>query len=339
VRADAIRPLSSARTNRQPGEGPPSSDSDEDRLAATVYDLVVLQLRVFGVPGLIADIANQLERIHGAHHVIVSRNGAGGKALVTADLVDDAVDAVIETINQRGLPPEDVALLRLESIGPAVGQHPLSSVVWADLLSQAGVNARPLARYLVFMATAGVIAAFGVIYANSTLVVGAMAISPDVLPICAAATALVLRRWTLAGRALATLLIGLGCACLVGALMTFALHQLQLGPRNLLAGENQFLAGLSTVNISTPIVAFAAGVAGMLALETRASSAVGVAISVTTIPASAYFGVAAGVGDEAKALGALAVLGVNIAMLLVAESLTLMAQRALARWEGARGST
>jgi uncharacterized hydrophobic protein (TIGR00271 family) len=304
-----------------------------------VYDLAVLQLRVFGVPGLIADIANQLERSHGAHHVIVTRNGAGGKALVTADLVDDAVDAVIEAINQRGLPPEDVALLRLESIGPAVGQHPLSSVVWADLLSQAGVNARPLARYLVFMATAGVIAAFGVIYANSTLVVGAMAISPDVLPICAAATALVLRRWTLAGRALATLLIGLGCACLVGALMTFALHQLQLGPSNLSAGANQFLAGLSTVNISTPIVAFAAGVAGMLALETRASSAVGVAISVTTIPASAYLGVAAGVGDEAKALGALAVLGVNIAMLLVAGSLTLMAQRALARWEGAKVST
>jgi hypothetical protein len=42
-------------------------------------------------------------------------------------------------------------------------------VIWADLLSQAGANARPLARYLVFMTTAGVIAAFGVIYANTTL--------------------------------------------------------------------------------------------------------------------------------------------------------------------------
>lgn len=299
-----------------------------------MYDLVVLQLRVFGASELIADIANQLEGIHGARHVIVSGNGAAGQALVTADLVDDAVDQAVETIKRRGLPPDDVALVRLESIGPAVAQRPLSSVLWADLLSQAGANARPLARYLVFMATAGVIAAFGVIYANTTLVVGAMAISPDVLPICAAATALVLRRWNLAGRAFATLLIGLGCACLVGAVMTFALHQLQLGPTKLLPGETEFLAGLSTVNISTPIVAFAAGVAGILALETRASSAVGVAISVTTIPASAYLGVAAGVGDESKALGALAVLGVNIAMLLVGGSLTLIAQRALARSEG-----
>lgn len=54
----------------------------------------------------------------------------------------------------------------------------------------------------------------------------------------------------------------------------------------------------------------------MLALETRASSAVGVAISVTTIQASTYLGVAARVGDASKALGALLVLGINITMLL-----------------------
>ncbi len=78
-------------------------------------------------------------------------------------------------------------------------------------------------------------------------------------------------------------------------------------------------------------MAFAAGVAGMLALETRASSAVGVGISVTTIPASAYLGVAAGVGMFDKATGALLVLGVNVVMLLVGGSLTLLAQRWLAR--------
>ena len=76
-------------------------------------------------------------------------------------------------------------------------------------------------------------------------------------------------------------------------------------------------------------MAFAAGVAGILALETRASSAVGVAISVTTIPAAAYLGVAAGVGEEEKAWGALAVLGVNVAVLLLAGTLTLLVQR---RW-------
>jgi uncharacterized hydrophobic protein (TIGR00271 family) len=225
---------------------------------------------------------------------------------------------------------EDVVLVRVETIGAAATQRPLSSVVWSDLVTQAGVNARPVARYVVFMAIAGVIAAFGVIYGNTTLIVGAMAISPDTLPVTAAATALVLRRWRLAGRAVAALVIGLAVACVVGGVMTGALNSFDLLPTHFEVGQGHLLDGLSSVNISTPIVAFAAGVAGMLALETRASSAVGVAISVTTIPASAYLGVAAGVGEASKALGALLVLGVNVTMLLVGGCATLLAQQRLA---------
>ena len=113
--------------------------------------------------------------------------------------------------------------------------------------------------------------------------------------------------------------------------MTFVLNALNLLPTGLEPNQTGFLDGLVTVNISTPIIAFAAGVAGMLALETRASSSVGVAISVTTIPASAMLGVAAGLGKAGQALGALGVLGVNVAMMLVGGSLTLIAQRAYAR--------
>ena len=290
----------------------------------------MLQLRVFGSRAVTAKLMDCLEAIPGSGHVIRAGHGRSGNTLVTADLVDDAVDDALERVKRLGVPMEDVTLLRVDSIGPAVAQRALASVVWTDLLSQAGANARPLARYLVFMVAAGVIAAFGVIYANTTLVVGAMAISPDTLPITAAATALVLCRWRLSVRAVATLIIGLGCACVVGAVMTAALNALGLLPTGFEPGHGGFLAGLSTVNISTPIVAFAAGVAGMLALETRASSAVGVAISVTTIPASAYLGVATGVGETAKAAGALLVLGVNIVMLLIGACVTLLWQRALA---------
>jgi len=297
----------------------------------------VLQLRVFGATATIDDVAQRLEDIPGSRHVIRVGNGEAGRALVTADLFDDAVDGAVEQVRRMGVPTEDVVLVRLDTIGPSAAQRPLASVVWADLLSQAGANARPFPRYLTFMATAGIIAAFGVIYENVTLVVDAMAISPDALPITAAATALILHRWRLAVRAVVALVAGLGIACLVGGVMTFVLNQLGLLPSGFVVGQGGFLAGLSTVNISTPIVAFAAGVAGMLALETRASSAVGVAISVTTIPASAYLGVAAGVGEVSKAAGALLVLAVNVAMLLIGGCLTLVTQRSLAR--RAAGST
>lgn len=290
----------------------------------------MLQLRVFGTPPAMAAVADCLQQLPGSRHVIQMGNGELGGALVSADLVDDAVDGALEQVTRLGVPSEDVVLIRVESIGPAVAQRPLASVVWSDLLSQAGANARPFPRYLVFMAAAGIIAAFGVIYQNVTLVVGAMAISPDTLPITAAATALVLLRWRLAGRAVVALVLGLAVVCVVGGLMTGALNALDLLPNGNHINSS-FLAGLSTVNISTPIVAFAAGVVGMLALETRASSAVGVAISVTTIPASAYLGVAAGVGQIDKAWGALLVLAINVSMLLLAGCLTLLVQRAMGR--------
>jgi uncharacterized hydrophobic protein (TIGR00271 family) len=258
-------------------------------------------------------------------------DGGSGRSVVTADLVDDAVDPALAGVNRLGVPRDDVALLRLDSIGPSTGQRPFASVVWADLMGQARANARPLARYLVFMAMAGIIAAFSVIYEETTLLVGAMAISPDMLPITAAATALVVRRWRLAGRAVLALGAGLGVACLIGGVMTFVLNSFDLLPKGFEVGHGGFLSGLSTVNISTPLVALAAGVAGMLALETRNSAAVGVAISVTTIPASAYLGVAAGVGATSKAAGALLVLIINVAMILIGASATLLAQRALER--------
>jgi len=48
---------------------------------------------------------------------------------------------------------------------------------------------------------------------------------------------------------------------------------------------------------------------------------------VTTIPAAAYLGVAVGVGEASQAWGALGVLGVNVAVLLMAGTLTLVVQR------------
>jgi hypothetical protein len=65
----------------------------------------------------------------------------------------------------------------------------------------------------------------------------------------------------------------------------------------------------------------------MLAVETRASAAVGVGISVTTIPAAAYLGVALGIGQFRAALPALGVLAANIALMIVGGSIVLALQR------------
>ena len=288
----------------------------------------MLFLRVYATTALLREVALGLEEHGSARHVVVAEGVRSGHALLTAELHPESADPALEFLVSRGVAEDDIALARLDEIAPVGSAHPATSLIWADVLGQARRNARPVALYLAFAIAAGVIAAFGVIEVNTILIVGAMAISPDMLPISAACVGLVSRRGKLVRRALVTLVVGLGTSCAAATLVAVTLDSTNLLPSDFVLSASA-LGGLTTVNAATVGVAFAAGVAGILALETRASSAVGVAISVTTIPAAAYLGVATGVGEESEAWGALGVLGVNVAVLLMAGTLTLLVQR---RW-------
>jgi len=293
----------------------------------------VLQLRVYGEPAAMASVAAALGLVPGVRHVGVSEPDGGGVALLTADLRPEAGDPALSALTPLGLPPDSVTLVRFETVGPSVEKESVP-LIWADVLSQARTRARTPARYLVLMSVAGVVAAFGVVNRSSILIVGAMAISPDLLPVTAACTGIVLRRVRLVLRGLATLLAGLGLACAAAAAIALFLDVADLLPNGFTIRE--IPAAQTHVSAATIIVAFSAGIAGMLAVETRASAAVGVAISVTTIPAAAYLGVAVGIGELGKAWSAVPVLAVNIAMMLAGGSLALATQRAAARARSAR---
>jgi uncharacterized hydrophobic protein (TIGR00271 family) len=291
-------------------------------------DLVtVFRLRAF-VPTEIAErVRADLRGLDGVRHVMVGVDPGHETALVTADVDPAAADRVLEDIREIGIAAEDLSLSRDEKITLG-GSAPLGEtrLAWAAVLGEARANARPISRYLLLMIVAGVIAAFGVIDRNEILIVGAMAVSPDLLPLCAACVAIEARRPRLAGRAIGTLLLGLGLAACVGALIGFVLEVTGWLPENFhIRGGG--IGTLARIDLSTIIVASAAGVAAILAFETRASSAVGVAISVTTIPAAAYAGVAAGLGDADDFVHGMAVLGVNLTALLVTGTATLVVQR------------
>jgi uncharacterized hydrophobic protein (TIGR00271 family) len=290
----------------------------------------MLQLRVYGQTDALTALGNELEHEGTARHLAVAGGLRAGSAVLTGDVTPAAADAVLRRVAGTGIPEQDIVLMRTDDIASPGAGGASASLIWADVLGQARQHARPVARFLAFMVTAGIIAGFGVIELNEVLIVGAMAVSPDAMPIAAACIALVGRRAGLAVRAITTLVVGLGAAALAAAVLTLALDLLGLLPASFEVGESA-LSGLTSVNATTIGVAAAAGVAGMLALETRASAGVGVAISVTTIPAAAYLGVAAGVGELGKAWGALAVLLVNVAMIQVGGAATLLTQRRLTR--------
>jgi uncharacterized hydrophobic protein (TIGR00271 family) len=289
----------------------------------------MIGLEVFGHTPAMTAVAERLHELDGVSRVRIETTVRDEHSLVLASVRHNATDHILQELRALSVPREDVTLTRVEELGGGVTGGAETSLIWADVVGLAGSNARLIARYLAFMAVAGVIACYGIVDASPILIVGAMAVSPDLLPITATAVGLVGRSLSLIAKALLTLTVGMAVASASAALFTFAQHHFSLLPHGFNINET-VLHSLTSVNDETIAVALAAGVAGMLAFETRASSGVGVAISVTTIPAAAYLGVAAGLGQATKALGALAVLATNVAMIVIGAATTLALQRLFA---------
>ncbi len=298
----------------------------------------MFNLRVYVSPDQFDEVTRALNAHEGARHIVLSGTTMDTDvSLITAELDDEVADAVIEELTALGVGAGDLSIARVQVVRPMTQEgysieleSQTDTLVWSEVTDEAVDNIGLRPSYLAYMAVAGVIAAFGVIDRSAVLIVGAMAVSPDLLPLTAASVGIVARRGWLFGRAVGTLLPGLATAVLTAWLVTLALRA--TGVVDVGADiSSGVVFSLANVSVTTIVVAAAAGVAGMLSFETRASFAVGVAISVTTIPAAAYVGVAAGLGEWHGAAGALAVLGVNLAVLLAAGTITLGIQSLISR--------
>ena len=289
----------------------------------------MIRLEAYGSTERMARAEAALDRLEGVERVTSVDGSQPGHVVVGAVVSRQSVDRVVAEMRQIGISDEDLTLTREERIGRFMPARSDAALVWEDVLGSARIDARPVFHYLAFMFVAGVIACYGVLDNNGILIVGAMAVSPDLLPITAIAVGVVGARIALASRALLTLALGLTTATVSATVFAFLQEALDLLPGGFDVDQT-ILHSLTSVNDETIVVALFAGSAGMLALESRASSAVGVAISVTTIPAAAYLGVVLGLGDLSKAGGAIAVLATNVVMMVIGASVTLFVQRLVA---------
>ena len=276
------------------------------------------------------DAIRLLDGLDGVRHATVLPAASDGTVQVMAEVDAGAAEEVLQGLEALGIPSDEIGLARRMWIQPAGARVTTASVLmWADVLGSARMESRVIARNLGLMFVAGIIAGYGVVIDNPILIVGAMAVSPDLVPLIAASVGIVSGRWSLVRRGATTLLLGLGLATLAAFGVVEFLDFLGILPNVDLASG--FMASFASVGVGTIGVALAAGVAGVLAFESRAGAAVGVAISVTTIPAAAMAGVAAGLADWPQALGGLVLLGVNLLCLIVAGCATLLAQRFIGR--------
>jgi uncharacterized hydrophobic protein (TIGR00271 family) len=291
----------------------------------------VLHLRLSLHEGDSEPVGRRVEEIQGVSRVLSARTPSQPEVVLTADVEPGAADELLAVLSELEVQSHQYVLTRLDVVAPITAerlrlQAPGTTFAWLEVLGEARANARPLSRYLVLMAIAGIIAGLGVIESNAVLIVGAMAVSPDLLPVCALSVGLVARRWRLVRTALGTLIVGLALVAGVAALQTSLLELTGILDDGFNVDQSSIRQLAAHTDYSTVLVALAAGVAAMLSFETRASAAVGVAISVTTIPASAYLGVSFGSGDASEGLGALLVLAVNVALLIVSGTATLLVQ-------------
>ena len=205
---------------------------------------------------------------------------------------------------------------------------PSDAVVWEEVEARTSEQTELGASFLAFMVLATMIAAVGVLLDSQILIIGAMVVGPEFGPIAGFCVAVVHRRGDLARRSIVALAAGFPAAITAAFLLTLILRGTGSAPDEVT--DRPLTDFISHPDEFSVIVAFLAGVAGVMSLTSAKSGAlIGVLISVTTIPAAGNIGVAAAYGDGDEWVGAVLQLSINLTAILVAGILTLFVQRRL----------
>ena len=184
------------------------------------------------------------------------------------------------------------------------------------------------------------IAACGVVLDNAILIVGAMAVGPEFGPLAGVCTALVQRAPRLAWRSFLALIAGFAAAMLVTVAFSHFMSAVGLFEVAQLQAERPNTNFIYRPDWFSFVVAVLAGAAGMLSLTSAKSGAlVGVAISVTTVPAAANAAVAFSFDQYKQAWGSTEQLLLNLLGIVVAGTLTLLVQKSLWSLQRRRAAT
>jgi uncharacterized hydrophobic protein (TIGR00271 family) len=205
---------------------------------------------------------------------------------------------------------------------------PSDAVVWEEVESRTSENVELSGSFLAFMVLAMLIAMVGILTDQLILIIGAMIVGPEFGPIAGICVAAVEKRKDLFKRSFRALAIGFPLGITATFLATLLLNGVGLVPDDFSQDHHPFTQFISSPDQWSFIVAYLAGMAGVLSLTSAKSGAlVGVLISVTTIPAASNIGVAAALGAWHEWVGAIEQLSLNLSAILLAGIGTLFVQR------------
>jgi uncharacterized hydrophobic protein (TIGR00271 family) len=298
----------------------------------------MLHLRLISPPETVASVIDYLTTLRSVTNVVHLPRAAMKPRgdLVLCDVAREDGSVVLGELGALGLSREgsisvlnvDVALSDAARDAERYAEGSAAdAVIWEQVTSQTSESAELSGSYLLFMVIATLLAAIGILTDSTILVIGAMVVGPEFGPLAGVCVALVARRPRLAMRSLLALLVGFPLGIAAAYAMTELMVWTGIAPQ-VFASEHPQTLFISRPDAYSAIVALLAGAAGVISLTTSKSGAlIGVLISVTTIPAAGNVAVAAAYDNRQELLGALAQLGINLAMLAIAGVLTLSIQR------------
>ncbi|MFG2649955.1 DUF389 domain-containing protein [Streptomyces sp. NPDC048436] len=301
----------------------------------------MLHLRLITPADKTAAVVRLIEGTVGATHLAVvpgaARNPVGD--VVMCDVAREAGDTLIGglralDIHKSGsiaLENIDLSLsLRADKAEDEAPGEGADAVLWEQLTDATHEESTLSITYVAFITLATMIAACGVVLDNAILIVGAMAVGPEFGPLAGFCTALVQRAPRLAVRSLIAILAGFAVAMAVTVGFSFFMDAVGLFTEKQLDQDRPNTGFVYAPDWFSFVVAVLAGAAGMLSLTSAKSGAlVGVAISVTTVPAAANAAVALSYGDAKQTWGSTEQLLLNLLGIVVAGTLTLLTQKFL----------
>ncbi|WP_030375645.1 DUF389 domain-containing protein [Streptomyces rimosus] len=299
----------------------------------------MLHLRLIVPADRTQAVLHLVENTVGTTHLAVLTGAARDPQgdVILCDVAREAADGLLHELRALGIDRDgaiaveniDLSLSdradRAEKDAPGEG---VDAVLWESLTDATHEESTLSLTYLAFLTLATMLAACGVVLDNAILIVGAMAVGPEFGPLAGVCTALVRRAPRLAWRALLALVVGFAVAMAVTVGFSLLMDAAGLFKESQVEGARPNTSFIWQPDPMSFVVALLAGAAGTLSLTSAKSGAlVGVAISVTTVPAAANAAVAFGYSSYKQAWGSTEQLLLNLLGIVVAGTLTLLAQK------------
>ena len=298
----------------------------------------MLRLSVIAPADLTSRIVDALEDDEAVSALLVQPGVAVKPAgdLITCDLAREGANEVLDflrewRVHERGTVHLEPSTTWMSRAGfEAERRTPGSSadaVVWADVTQRAYDESEFNWTYASFMTLATMISAIALVLDSQVLIIGAMVLGPEFVPVAAIGLAFVRRRWALLRQAVSTLVGGFALAIVLTAGVSL------LGRWWGWIEAGDLVARPETAFVYSPdrwsfVVAVIAGAAGVLSLTSaKVGGLSGVFISVTTVPAAGNIALGLAFGMPGEIWGSTQQLFLNIAGMAIAGWVTLTVQQ------------